>query len=136
MRCGNQIGAKFWEVIADEHGIDPTGVEQSKWVWVKIKPPGYGPKGFVLVSQGGGGRFLTPKCPTGWFYRSPGPNGVFLLVGWLGKMMGIEACSPEPRVFPSHMIHSPLDFLEMSRRKKYWVGGGALAEFFLNFPLC
>eukprot|EP00439_Symbiodinium_sp_Y106_P080605 s1294_g19.t1 len=22
---GNQIGAKFWEVIADEHGIDPTG---------------------------------------------------------------------------------------------------------------
>eukprot|EP00439_Symbiodinium_sp_Y106_P055494 s1886_g7.t1 len=23
--CGNQIGAKFWEVIADEHGIDPTG---------------------------------------------------------------------------------------------------------------
>ena len=24
-RCGNQIGAKFWEVIADEHGIDPTG---------------------------------------------------------------------------------------------------------------
>ena len=24
-QCGNQIGAKFWEVIADEHGIDPTG---------------------------------------------------------------------------------------------------------------
>jgi tubulin beta len=22
---GNQIGAKFWEVICDEHGIDPTG---------------------------------------------------------------------------------------------------------------
>ena len=22
---GNQIGAKFWEVVADEHGIDPTG---------------------------------------------------------------------------------------------------------------
>merc|ERR1711920_94979 len=22
---GNQIGAKFWEVISDEHGIDPTG---------------------------------------------------------------------------------------------------------------
>jgi hypothetical protein len=21
----NQIGAKFWEVISDEHGIDPTG---------------------------------------------------------------------------------------------------------------
>src|SRR5205807_1077764 len=23
--CGNQIGAKFWEVISEEHGIDPTG---------------------------------------------------------------------------------------------------------------
>ena len=23
-QCGNQIGAKFWEVISDEHGIDPT----------------------------------------------------------------------------------------------------------------
>ncbi len=25
-QCGNQIGAKFWEVISDEHGVDPTGV--------------------------------------------------------------------------------------------------------------
>ncbi|KPI99121.1 PREDICTED: tubulin beta chain-like [Papilio xuthus] len=24
-RCGNQIGSKFWEVISDEHGIDPAG---------------------------------------------------------------------------------------------------------------
>ncbi|KAI1308999.1 Tubulin beta-2 chain [Halotydeus destructor] len=24
-QCGNQIGAKFWEVISDEHGIDPNG---------------------------------------------------------------------------------------------------------------
>jgi len=24
-QCGNQIGAKFWEVISDEHGIDPKG---------------------------------------------------------------------------------------------------------------
>ncbi|RWS08297.1 tubulin beta-1 chain-like protein [Dinothrombium tinctorium] len=24
-QCGNQIGCKFWEVISDEHGIDPTG---------------------------------------------------------------------------------------------------------------
>jgi tubulin beta len=24
-QCGNQIGAKFWEVISDEHGIDATG---------------------------------------------------------------------------------------------------------------
>ena len=25
-QCGNQIGNKFWEVIAEEHGIDPTGI--------------------------------------------------------------------------------------------------------------
>ena len=24
-QCGNQIGAKFWEVISEEHGIDQTG---------------------------------------------------------------------------------------------------------------
>ena len=24
-QCGNQIGSKFWEVISDEHGVDPTG---------------------------------------------------------------------------------------------------------------
>jgi tubulin beta len=24
-QCGNQIGAKFWEVISDEHGVDQTG---------------------------------------------------------------------------------------------------------------
>merc|ERR1712028_31715 len=24
-QCGNQIGARFWEVISDEHGVDPTG---------------------------------------------------------------------------------------------------------------
>ncbi|XP_034233414.1 tubulin beta chain-like isoform X2 [Thrips palmi] len=24
-QCGNQIGCKFWEVISDEHGVDPSG---------------------------------------------------------------------------------------------------------------
>eukprot|EP01071_Lankesteria_metandrocarpae_P002175 Lankesteria_metandrocarpae@DN2136_c0_g1_i2.p2 len=24
-QCGNQIGSKFWEVISDEHGVDPVG---------------------------------------------------------------------------------------------------------------
>ena len=24
-QCGNQIGAKFWEIISDEHGIGPDG---------------------------------------------------------------------------------------------------------------
>jgi len=29
-QCGNQIGAKFWEVISDEHGVDPTGTYHGK----------------------------------------------------------------------------------------------------------
>ena len=29
-QCGNQIGSKFWEVISDEHGIDPTGNYQGE----------------------------------------------------------------------------------------------------------
>ena len=27
-QCGNQIGSKFWEIISDEHGVDPTGAYQ------------------------------------------------------------------------------------------------------------
>ena len=29
-QCGNQIGSKFWEVISDEHGIDPIGNYQGE----------------------------------------------------------------------------------------------------------
>lgn len=25
-QCGNQIGCKFWETIAEEHGIDGSGI--------------------------------------------------------------------------------------------------------------
>lgn len=25
-QCGNQIGTQFWEVICNEHGIDPVGI--------------------------------------------------------------------------------------------------------------
>lgn len=25
-QCGNQVGAKFWEVVSEEHGIDPSGL--------------------------------------------------------------------------------------------------------------
>ena len=24
-QCGNQIGSKFWEIVTNEHGIDPNG---------------------------------------------------------------------------------------------------------------
>merc|ERR1712062_852369 len=46
-QCGNQIGAKFWEIISDEHGIDPTGTYHgdSDLLWrgstsTTTRPPG------------------------------------------------------------------------------------------------
>ena len=24
-QCGNQLGSKYWEMIADEHGVDANG---------------------------------------------------------------------------------------------------------------
>ena len=29
-QCGNNIGSKFWSVISEEHGIDPTGFYQGE----------------------------------------------------------------------------------------------------------
>eukprot|EP00456_Euglypha_rotunda_P010453 TRINITY_DN12634_c0_g1_i1.p1 TRINITY_DN12634_c0_g1~~TRINITY_DN12634_c0_g1_i1.p1 ORF type:complete len:108 (+),score=20.63 TRINITY_DN12634_c0_g1_i1:33-356(+) len=29
-QCGNQIGTKFWEVICNEHGIEPSGKYSGK----------------------------------------------------------------------------------------------------------
>lgn len=31
-QCGNQIGAKFWEVISEEHGISGDGTYQGDQV--------------------------------------------------------------------------------------------------------
>ena len=29
-QCGNQIGAKFWEIISNEHGIAPNGAYEGE----------------------------------------------------------------------------------------------------------
>ena len=29
-QCGNQVGAKFWEIISNEHGIQPNGEYQGE----------------------------------------------------------------------------------------------------------
>jgi hypothetical protein len=38
-QCGNQIGAKFWEIISDEHGIDPTGSYQGRSLYICLVTP-------------------------------------------------------------------------------------------------
>jgi tubulin beta len=29
-QCGNQIGAKFWEVVAEEHGVNAVGTVRAR----------------------------------------------------------------------------------------------------------
>jgi hypothetical protein len=52
-QCGNQIGAKFWEVICGEHGIDPTG---------QYTGTGTAPEQLermdVYFNEAGGGRYV------------------------------------------------------------------------------
>ena len=36
-QCGNQIGAKFWEIISDEHGIGVNGVAQDDVVDLQLE---------------------------------------------------------------------------------------------------
>jgi glutamate dehydrogenase (NAD(P)+) len=53
-QCGNQIGSKFWEVVADEHGVDPTGTYQgdSDLQLERIN---------VYFNEATGGRYV-PRC--------------------------------------------------------------------------
>jgi len=50
-QCGNQIGAKFWEVICGEHGVDSTG-----------RSSGTSPQQLerinVYYNEAGGGRYV------------------------------------------------------------------------------
>ena len=36
-QCGNQIGAKFWEIISDEHGIGVNGAPQDDVVDLQLE---------------------------------------------------------------------------------------------------
>jgi tubulin beta len=60
-QCGNQIGTKFWEIVSDEHGVDPSG-------FCRIPDPGNSDgrleKIDVYYSYAGGARYhnlLFPK---------------------------------------------------------------------------
>ncbi|KAG6497889.1 hypothetical protein ZIOFF_045795 [Zingiber officinale] len=50
-QCGNQIGGKFWEVVSDEHGIDPKGnyVGQSRLQLERVN---------VYYNEASGGRYV------------------------------------------------------------------------------
>ncbi|KAL0518681.1 LOW QUALITY PROTEIN: putative Tubulin/FtsZ family, GTPase domain/Tubulin C-terminal domain containing protein [Leishmania naiffi] len=53
-QCGNQIGSKFWEVIADEHGVDPTGSCSSSAVYFDESAGGrYVPRAVLMDLEPG-----------------------------------------------------------------------------------
>ncbi|PAA64759.1 hypothetical protein BOX15_Mlig024627g2, partial [Macrostomum lignano] len=62
-QCGNQIGSKFWEVISDEHGIDPTGTYHgdSDLQLERIN---------VYYNEASGGKYVRGRCSSTW---SPAP---------------------------------------------------------------
>ena len=60
-QCGNQIGAKFWEVICEEHGIDTSGcyqgdsllqLERANVYFNEASGGRYVPRAILLVSRG------------------------------------------------------------------------------------
>jgi tubulin beta len=51
-QCGNQIGAKFWEVIADEHGIGSNGAFEGKNPDVQLD------KVNVYFNEAGAGKYV------------------------------------------------------------------------------
>ena len=53
-QCGNQIGAKFWEVICKEHGIDQDGSYQGDSDLQLERTD-------VYFNEAGGGRYV-PRC--------------------------------------------------------------------------
>mmetsp|Transcript_14029 Transcript_14029/g.55287 ORF Transcript_14029/g.55287 Transcript_14029/m.55287 type:complete len:472 (-) Transcript_14029:198-1613(-) len=51
-QCGNQIGSKFWEVIAGEHGLDPNGIVMPNTQPVQLERMN------VYFNEASGGKFV------------------------------------------------------------------------------
>uniref|UniRef100_H0XTR5 Tubulin/FtsZ GTPase domain-containing protein n=1 Tax=Otolemur garnettii TaxID=30611 RepID=H0XTR5_OTOGA len=73
-QCGNQIGPKFWEVISDENGIDPTGTyhrdsQLQLTVWYNEATGGkYVPHAILVVLEPGTMDFVR-SGPFGQIFR-------------------------------------------------------------------
>uniref|UniRef100_A0AAG5D109 Tubulin beta chain n=1 Tax=Anopheles atroparvus TaxID=41427 RepID=A0AAG5D109_ANOAO len=76
-QCGNQIGSKFWEIISDEHGIDPTGhyhgdsdlqLERIDVYYTEVNGNRYVPRA-VLVDLEPGTMDSVRQCPYGALFR-------------------------------------------------------------------
>merc|ERR1712032_1148229 len=63
-QCGNQIGAKFWEIISDEHGIDPNGayIGTSELQMERIEVYYNEAMGLSPESKARGEKLCSPHC--------------------------------------------------------------------------
>ena len=82
-QCGNQIGAKFWEVISDEHGFDTTGTYHgvSDLQLERIN---------VQYNEATGGRYV-PRAVL--MDHEPGPMDS-VRAGPFGQQLRPDNCSP------------------------------------------
>jgi tubulin beta len=76
-QCGNQVGSKFWEIVADEHGIDPEGfyqgdsdlqLERANVYFVEVSNQKYYPR-TVLIDLEPGTMDAVRGGPYGKFFR-------------------------------------------------------------------
>ncbi|XP_012665608.1 tubulin beta-4A chain isoform X5 [Otolemur garnettii] len=115
-QCGNQIGAKFWEVISDEHGIDPTGtyhgdsdlqLERINVYYNEATGGNYVPRA-VLVDLEPGTMDSVRSGPFGQIFR-PDNFGFQLthsLGGGTGSGMGTLLISKIREEFPDRIMNT------------------------------
>uniref|UniRef100_A0A182NSW8 Tubulin/FtsZ GTPase domain-containing protein n=1 Tax=Anopheles dirus TaxID=7168 RepID=A0A182NSW8_9DIPT len=73
-QCGNQIGAKFWEVISNEHGIDATGAFQGDCGDLQLERIN------VYYNEASGGKIINDGGEAGGALRSS------LTCAWLRRL--------------------------------------------------
>uniref|UniRef100_A0A9L0S1I1 Tubulin beta 4A class IVa n=1 Tax=Equus caballus TaxID=9796 RepID=A0A9L0S1I1_HORSE len=111
-QCGNQIGAKFWEVISDEHGIDPTGtyhgdsdlqLERINVYYNEATGGNYVPRA-VLVDLEPGTMDSVRSGPFGQIFRPD--NFVFVWTG--ARLPGCKChlCPFMPSTLTEHLLYT------------------------------
>ncbi|XP_030664571.1 tubulin beta-8 chain-like isoform X3 [Nomascus leucogenys] len=112
-QCGNQIGAKFWEVISDEHAVDSAGtchgdshlqLERINVYYNEASGGRYVPRA-VLVDLEPGTMDSVRSGPFGQIFR-PGFQLTHSLGGGTGSGMGTLLLSKIREEYPDRIINT------------------------------
>lgn len=130
-QCGNQIGAKFWEVISDEHSIDATGtyygesdlqLERINVYYNEATGGKYVPRA-VLVDLEPGTMDSVRSGPFGQIYRPD--NFVFGQSG-AGTFQSLYKCITE--ILVSVVIDAYVSMLGNNWAKGHYTEGAELVD--------